>query len=143
PGGSSTVVQPYGSPATCAWSAPAGGYGGYNFGISIRTAGTTVASESTNSLGFARTSCIDTTLTSDKSSLQPTGSSILLTGSATCDGAALYRFSVQPPGGPMATPQDYGAPSTFSWTASGAGGASILRVGGRSSHAPGSAASGT
>src|SRR5205085_6474091 len=39
--------------------------------------------------------------------------------------------------------QDYGAPSTFSWSASGAGGAYILRVDAKSSSAPVSAAWGT
>lgn len=136
PGGTPTVVQPYGSSATYAWTAPAAAYGTYGFGVAVRTAGTTVASEATANASFARTSCIDTSLTADRASPQPTGSAITLTGSATCDGTPQYRFQVQAPGGAMTTLQDFGASSTFAWSANTAGGGYLLQVDARSAAAP-------
>ena len=136
PGGTSSVVQPYGSSATYSWSTTPGAYGTYNFAVSVRTAGTTVAGESIQNLSFALTSCTGTSLTTDKPSPQPTGTQVVLNASATCDGPAQYRFMIQPPGGPIGTVQDFGAGSSFTWNASGAGGTYGLEVDAKSASAP-------
>jgi hypothetical protein len=128
PGGAWTVVQGYGSAATFNWNTNQAAYGDYNFMVSARNAGSTVASESTQTLPFSLTSCIGATLSTDKTSPQPTGSQVSFTASATCASSPQYRFMIQPPGGSFATVQDFGSSSSFAWNAVGPGGVYGLEV---------------
>ncbi len=119
PGGAWTVVQPYGAVSTFNWDTRQAAYGSYSFTVSARNAGTTIASESTQTITYALQSCISSLLTTDKLSPQPTGSQITLSGSATCAGSPQYRFLIQAPGGAWTTVQDFGGASTFKWSAGG------------------------
>jgi hypothetical protein len=73
-------------------------------------------------------SCISAALTTDKTSPQPTGTQIGLSGSATCVGTPQYRFMIQPPGGAFSVAQNFGSSSNFTWNASGVGGTYTLEL---------------
>ncbi|HEY1456316.1 MAG TPA: glycosyl hydrolase family 18 protein [Candidatus Dormibacteraeota bacterium] len=139
PGGSWSIAQDYGVASTFRWDTSALGYGNYNIGVHVRTAGTSVPYESYTSTPYSLTSCMSAALASDKASPQPTGTSIGLTGSATCAGTAQYRFMIQPPGGSWSVVQDFQAAPTFTWNASGAGGTYNLELDAKSASAPVSA----
>src|SRR5206468_273590 len=47
------------------------------------------------------------------------GTTVTLTGSATCGGTAEYEFWMLPPGGSWAVVQPYGPSSTYTWSTSG------------------------
>jgi spore germination protein YaaH len=128
PGGALSVVQPYGSAATLNWNTTGLAYGTYNFSVNVRVAGTTVSAESTQTMTYSLTSCNATALVTDKTSPQPTGTHVTLTGSATCAGAPQYRFMIQPPGGAWSIAQDFGSGATFAWNGGGAGGTYGLEV---------------
>ena len=136
PGGSWTVVQDYSTAAPFRWDTSRLAYGDYRISVHARTTGTTVAYESFESMPYSLRSCISTALTTDKASPQPTGTQVALTGAATCDGTAQYRFMIQPPGGSWSLAQDFGASAAYIWHASGAGGIYNLEVDARSSTAP-------
>ena len=122
PGGAGSVVQPYSSAAALHWNTTQLAYGNYSFSVSVRVVGTTVAAESTQTMTYSLTSCNTTALVTDKTSPQPTGTHVTLTGSATCVGAPQYRFMVQPPGGTWSVVQDFGSNATFTWNGAGPGG---------------------
>jgi hypothetical protein len=121
PGGTTTVVQPYSATRTYAWNTTNNPYGAYSFSVDVRVLGGSAA-EASQSMPFSLTSCAGGTFTTDKTSPQPTGTQVLLTGSATCVGAPQYRFMIQPPGGAYAVVRDFDSSTTFTWIGSGAGG---------------------
>jgi spore germination protein YaaH len=136
PGGSWSVVQNYGPTSTLAWNTSGKPYGTYNVEVDARTQGTQVTYESVQTMPYALTSCITSTLTTDKTSPQPTGTRVLLTGSAACDSTPQYRFMVQPPGGAWSVLRDFDPASTFTWTAGGAAGTYGLEFDAKSTTAP-------
>lgn len=139
PGGAWTMVQDYGAGSTLKWPPANTSYGDYLIGVHVRTVGTSVAYESYGSMPFSLTSCISPGVTADKASPQPTGTSIGLTGGATCDGTPQYRFMIQPPGGSMSVVRDFGGSSGYAWIAGGPGGTYTLEVDAKSSAAPATA----
>jgi N-acetylmuramoyl-L-alanine amidase len=136
PGGTKTMFQDYSSAVTFAWDTSHESYGAYVISVDVRVKGTTVAAEASQTLSFSLTSCIAAALTTDKTSPQPTGIGIGLTGSATCVGAPQYRFLIQPPGGPWSVVQDFASTNAFSWSAGGPGGTYGLELDAKSVAAP-------
>src|SRR4029077_12012390 len=128
PATTKTVVQGYSATATLPWDTSNNPYGAYGFAVDVRVKGTTVAAEASQSMTFLLTSCPGAALTLDKSSPQPTGTQIGLSGSASCVGTPQYRFMIQAPGGAMTTVQSFGGASTFAWSAGGAGGIYTLEL---------------
>ena len=117
PGGAWTIVQDYGPSNTLTWNTTGLALGGYNLEVDVRTAGTSVSYESVLPMTYSLTSCINTSLTLDKASAQPTGTTVNLTAAATCSGTSQFRFWMRPPGGAWTIAQDYGGPNTFTWNA--------------------------
>ena len=138
PGAAKTVVQDYSTTATLPWDTTGNPYGAYGFAVDVRVKGVSAAAEASQSMTFLLTSCIGAALTTDKSSPQPTGTSVGLSGSATCVGSPQYRFSIQPPGGVMSVVQDFGSTSTFAWNANGVGGIYGLELDAKDASAPAS-----
>jgi spore germination protein YaaH len=143
PGGAWTIAQDYSPAATFKWDTSHLAYGDYNIGIHVRTTGTTVPYESVQSVLYSLRSCISTALTTDKASPQPTGTQVVLSGAATCDGANQYRFMIQSPAstwsvGSWSVVQDFASTATFTWVGSGAGGTYNLEVDAKSALAPAS-----
>src|SRR2546421_494870 len=119
PGGSWAVVQDYSSTRTFTWNTTGKATGTYNLEVDVRDAGTTDSYDAVTQLATMLGTCGGAKLTSDKSSPQPPGSSMVLTGSASCPGTAQYRFWTLAPGGRWAVVQDYSAASTFTWSTAG------------------------
>jgi spore germination protein YaaH len=136
PGGTWSVVQDYSTASTLRWDTTGKAYGTYGVEIDARTQGTTVSYESVTSTTYSLTSCISTSLTSDKTSPQPTGTQVNLTGAATCDGTPQYRFLIQSPGGSSSVVQDFGGAAGYAWSAGGPGGTYALEVDAKSAAAP-------
>src|SRR5256885_3221785 len=136
PGGSWAVVQDYGSSSSLKWDTTSKAYGTYNVEVDARVAGTTIGYESAQWLAFALTSCISSSLSVDKASPQPTGTSVTLSGTATCAGAPQYRFMIRPPGGSWSVARDFGSSSSFLWNAGGPDGVYGLEFDARSASAP-------
>jgi spore germination protein YaaH len=129
PGGTTTVVRPYSGTATYGWATtPSSLYGAYSFSVDLRVTGVSVGSEASQSLPFSLTSCSGAALTTNKTSPQPTGTTVGVGGSATCVSTPQYRFVIQPPGGPSAVVQDFSGTSTFSWIGNGIGGTYLLEL---------------
>jgi spore germination protein YaaH len=122
PGATQTVVQDYSTTATLPWDTTNNPYGTYGFAVDVRVKGVSAAAEASQSITFVLASCIGTALTGDKTSPQPTGTAIGLSGAATCVGSPQYRFLIQAPGGAMTLVQDFSSTSTYAWNANGAGG---------------------
>jgi hypothetical protein len=136
PGGPWSIVQDFSSASTLRWDTKGTAYGAYGVEVDARTVGTSVSYESVQSLTFSLTSCISSSLTTDKTSPQPTGAVVNLAGAATCDGAPLYRFMIQSPDGSWSTVQDFTSATTYAWHAGGPGGAYQLELDARSATAP-------
>ena len=119
PGGSWAVVQDYSSTRTFTWNTTGKATGTYNLEVDVRDAGTTDSYDAVTQLATMLGTCGGAKLTTDKSSPQPPGSSMLLTGSASCPGAAQYRFWTLAPGGRWTVVQDYSTASTFTWSTAG------------------------
>jgi spore germination protein YaaH len=141
PSGNWVVVRPYGPSRVFNWDTTTESFGDYQFMVSARAAGTTVASETTQSLSYSLTSCVSATLAAAPDSPQPTGSQIRLTAKALCLGPAEYRFLVQAPGASWSTAEDFRPVSTFTWNASGPAGVYELEVDARMAGAAASTAS--
>jgi hypothetical protein len=121
PGGAWAVVQNYSPTATLTWNTSALPAGAYSLEVDVRNHGSTASYEAVHNSTFTLSGCINASLTFDKASPQPAGTTMVLTGSASCTGTPQYRFWVRAPGGAWTIVRDYGAGTTFSWTPPTAG----------------------
>ena len=135
PGGSWSVAQDYGLSSTFTWNTAGKPYGDYGVEVDVRVTGTSVSYESVMTMPYSITSCIGTTLATDKTSPQPTGTTVTLTGAATCVGAPQYRFWVRAPGAAWSIARDYSSSATFAWTPAAEGGTYALEVDAKSATA--------
>jgi hypothetical protein len=119
PNGAWSIVQDYSPTPTFNWNTSGKPTGAYGLEVDVRDHGATDVYETVANMNFTLAACISTTLTTDKSSPQTAGTTIVLTGSATCTGTPQYRFWVRPPGGAWGIARDYSATATFSWTTTG------------------------
>jgi hypothetical protein len=119
PGGSWATVQAYGPSASYAWNTAGVAAGTYSVEVDVRDASSTAAYDAVTNLSDVLQPCASARLATDKSAPQPPGTTIVLTASAACAGAAQYRFWVRPPGGSWAVVQNYGATSTYTWSTAG------------------------
>jgi len=72
--------------------------------------------------------CTGAVLAANPASPQAAGTPVMLTGSVSNCPSPLYRFWVQPPGGPWGIARDYSSSPTFNWTTTGTGGLYHLEV---------------
>jgi hypothetical protein len=90
--------------------------GVYGLEVDVRNQGSTAVYETVANLNYLIDACTSAKLTASPASPQAHGTTIVLTGSATCLGTPQYRFWVRATGGTWAIVQDYSASSTFSWS---------------------------
>lgn len=128
PGGAWSMAQDYSATSTFNWNQGRLAYGDYNLGVHVRTAGTTLDYESYTSLSYSLRSCISTALAMDKASPQPTGTQVVLSGSATCDGTPQYRFMAQKPGGTWSVARDFASSPSTTWVSGAPAGTYKLEV---------------
>jgi hypothetical protein len=130
PGGAWAVVQNYASANTFIWNTTGRAIGFYGLEVDARNTGATSSYETTTNIEFslAAQPCTTPTLTPSVASPQGTGAQITLTATTTTCPNPIYRFWVQPPGGAWQSVRNYTSSPTFTWNASGAGGAYGLEV---------------
>ncbi|HKN51842.1 MAG TPA: PQQ-binding-like beta-propeller repeat protein, partial [Amycolatopsis sp.] len=109
-----TVVQPYGTTNTFGWNTTGLAYGTYNLEVDVRDQGATAGYEAWTIIHYTLAPCSSAGLSSNKASPQNTGSTMVLTASASCPGTPEYRFLV---GGSVQ--QAYGTTNTFTWNSAG------------------------
>jgi len=120
PGGSWRIVQDYSATNTYTWTAPNTGVAGtYRLEVDVRNAGEAVAYDRVANITYSLTGCSAAHLATDKASPQVRGTTIVLTGSATCAGTPEYRFWVRDATGHWTIVQDYSTSNTFSWNTTG------------------------
>jgi hypothetical protein len=117
-GGAWRILQDYSPTSTFTWTGT-GAAGTYGIEVDVRAGGETVAYDHVRNITYALTGCTFARLAPDKTSPQSRGTTIVLTGSATCAGTPQYRFWVRDATGHWAIAQDYGASNTFSWNTTG------------------------
>jgi hypothetical protein len=123
PGGSWTIVQPYGASSTYAWNTTGLATGAYDFEVWARNQGSGVVYDTYQDVGYTlgtgAAPCTGGALSFNPASPSSVGTAITVTGSATCGGTAQYEFWMLPPGGSWSIVQPYGASSTYPWATTG------------------------
>jgi hypothetical protein len=125
-GGLLQLRQPYGSSNTFAWTPSVAG--DYFVFVWARSSGSSAIFEADRVISFTAISGSVTavSLTPDKPSPQPVGTTIVFTAVATGGTAPQFQFWVQPVGGAFQLAQPYGPSNTFAWTPSVVGDYFIL-----------------
>ena len=113
PGGGWSVVQAYGVPNTYTWKTDGLAPGTYRLEADVRDQSSSASYDAVVNLNDVLGICSAAKLATDKPSPQAPGTSIVLSGSATCAGTPQYRFWVRTPGGSWKIVQDYGSASTY------------------------------
>jgi spore germination protein YaaH/P2-related tail formation protein len=116
PGGSWAIAQDFSPTGTYALNTTGKPSGVYGLEVDVRNQGSTAVYETVANLTYLIDACTSAKLTASPASPQAHGTTIVLTGSASCLGTPQYRFWVRATGGTWAIVQDYGASSTFSWS---------------------------
>ena len=112
-----TIVQDYSAASTFTWTGT-GRAGTYGIEVDVRNAGSTASYEHVANIVYSLAACTAAHLSTDKTSPQAPGATVLLTGSSTCPGTPEYRFWVGK-NGAWTIVQDFSATSTFSWNTAG------------------------
>ena len=112
------IVQDYGPTSTFSWNTTGYSAGTYGLEVDVRDQASTVAYDNVANVSYILNGCSAAKLTTDKASPQVPGTSVVLTGSATCPGTPEYRFWVGQ-NGSWKIVQDYGPSNTFSWNTTG------------------------
>jgi len=129
PGSRWSMVRDYSPAASYAWITAGYPVGTYQLEVDVRDASTVAPYDAVTGVSDVLQACSGARLATDRPSPQAPGVSIVLSGSASCAGAAQYRFWVRAPGGAWRIVQDYGPAATYAWsTASLAHGYYALEV---------------
>ncbi|TMD94077.1 MAG: hypothetical protein E6I72_13965 [Chloroflexi bacterium] len=113
--GRSTVAQAYGPTSTFSWNTAGLAAGVYALEVDARNQGSGAGYEAYSVISsYTLAPCSSVRLTTDKTSPQPTGATVTLTGAGSCRGTPEYRFLV---GGSVV--QGYGPASTYGWSSAG------------------------
>src|SRR5207237_1419915 len=89
-----TMVQDYGTANTYGWSTAGLAAGVYGPEVDVRNQGSAAGYEGWVQLSYTLAGCSAARLTTDLTSPQASGKTIVLTASATCPGTPEYRFLV-------------------------------------------------
>ena len=119
PGSRWSMVQDYSSSSTYAWKTSGLAAGTYRLEVDVRDQSSTAAYDSVVDITDVLGTCSRATLSTDKPSPQAAGSSLVLTGIATCPGTPQYRFWVRTPGSRWSMVQDYSSTNTYTLNTSG------------------------
>jgi hypothetical protein len=114
PGGPWSVVQDYSATISYSWTTT-GAAGSYRLEVDVRDQTSTLAYERVTNITYALVPCSSARLTTDRSSPQVHGATIVLSGSASCLGTPEYRFWVRDLSGHWTIVRDFGAANTYSW----------------------------
>jgi hypothetical protein len=117
-GGAWRIVRDYSAANTFTWTGT-GAAGSYGIEVDVRNAGSAVSYDHVRNITYSLAGCSAAHLATDKASPQPHGTTIVLTGSATCGGTPEYRFWVRDLSGRWMICQDYSSAATHSWITTG------------------------
>jgi photosystem II stability/assembly factor-like uncharacterized protein len=118
PGGAWSIAQPYGMTSTFAWSG-GGAAGVYHVEVDVRDASESISYDAVTNTTYQLNPCSAVTLSAAPTSPQAPGTSVVLTGTATCPGTASYRFWVRTPAGAWSIMRVYSTTNTFTWNTTG------------------------
>ncbi len=118
PSGVLATAQDFGSATTYKWSA-GGPAGIYTLQVDAKQSTAPASTVSTARTIFELTACTGSALVTSPSSPQEPGPTVLLTGSAGCQGAPQYRFWIHKPDGTVGVVQDYSPAATYNWNTKG------------------------
>jgi hypothetical protein len=115
------MVQDYSPASTYSWSTAGKLQGTYGLEVDVRNQGAGAPYETVANLSFALSipACTAARLSTDKTSPQAHGTTVVLSGSASCAGSPEYRFWVRDLSGRWNIVRDYSPTSTFSWNTTG------------------------
>ena len=118
-----TIVQDYSPTSNFSWNTTGKLQGTYGLEVDVRNHGATATYETVANVSFTLSTppCTAARLTTDKTSPQVHGTTVVLTGSATCSGAPEYRFWVRDLTGRWTIVKDYSSANTFSWNTTSLG----------------------
>ena len=119
--GAWTIVQDYSPTNTFTWNTAGKIQSTYGLEVDVRDHGSGATYEAVSNLTFALAlaPCTAAQLATDKPSPQVHGTTIVLTGGATCPGTPEYRFWVRDLSGRWTIVRDYSSSNTFSWSTTG------------------------
>jgi hypothetical protein len=120
PGSRWSMVQNYSSSNTHLWT-QTGAAGTYSLEVDVRDASEATAYDAVFNTTYTATPCSAASIVASPPNPQTRGTSITLTGSATCLGTPTYRFWVRAPGGAWQVIRDYSTSNTATWTPAVAG----------------------
>jgi hypothetical protein len=87
----------------------------------VRDASETTVYDAVANITFVINGCSAAGISGNPASPTAHGTTITLTGTATCPGTPTYKFWIRAPGGSWQVVQDYGLANTFMWTPATAG----------------------
>jgi hypothetical protein len=119
PGGSWAIVQDFSPTSTYSLNTSGKPSGAYGLEVDVRNQGSTAVYETVANLNYLIDACTGAKLTTNVASPQARGTTIVLTGSATCLGTPQYRFWLRPSNGAWAIVQDYNPSSMYGWNTTG------------------------
>jgi hypothetical protein len=119
--GAWTIVQDFSATSTFTWNTAGKLAGAYGLEVDVRDHGATAGYEAVANLTFVLVTapCTSAHLAPSKPSPQVHGTTVVLTGAATCSGTPQYRFWVRDLSGRWTIVQDYSGANTFSWNTTG------------------------
>jgi hypothetical protein len=120
PGSRWSMVRDYSAATTHSW-AQTGLAGTYSLEVDVRDASETTAYDVVANLSYMVAGCSAAGISANPPTTAAHGTTITLTGSATCLGTPSYKFWVKAPGGSWQVVQGYGASNTLMWTPAVAG----------------------
>ncbi|HEX9546816.1 MAG TPA: triple tyrosine motif-containing protein, partial [Acidimicrobiales bacterium] len=120
PGRAWSMVQDYSAATTHTW-VQTGLAGSYSVEVDVRDASETVAYDFVSNMVYVVAGCSAAGISGNPTSPTAHGTTITLTGTATCPGTATYKFWIRAPGGSWQLVQNFTTANTFSWTPASAG----------------------
>jgi spore germination protein YaaH len=118
PGGGWKIVQDYSAASSFMWTTT-GAAGTYGVEVDVRDASSTAPYDHVANSTYVLTSCSGARLSTNIPSPQPIGSTIVLSGSASCLSTPTFRFWVRDLTGRWTIVRDYSTVTTFSWNTTG------------------------
>lgn len=133
PGGTWSIVQPYGPTSTWRWSTQTGPSGTWYVVVWARQAGSADAYEASSYIAYERLPitavCSYVEVSHSPASPQVAGAIVAVTASAGYCSSPLYQFRLRSPSGVWSVAQDFSPSGTFQWNTSGlAGGTWTVEV---------------
>ncbi|HEV8597214.1 MAG TPA: glycosyl hydrolase family 18 protein [Candidatus Dormibacteraeota bacterium] len=117
PGSRWSMVQDYSASPTYSWNTAGSAAGTYQLEVDVRDVSSAAAYDAVAVISDQLQTCTSARISTSAASPQAPGTTLAISGAATCPGSAEYRFWIRSPGGSWRIVQDYGASSSYTWHA--------------------------